>query len=360
MSDFTQIPDYGSRQLFLDGAVTVQRFEDATYPKLQQYEKMARGFYWTPEEIDVSKDKADHAAASDALKFIFTQNILRQTTLDSIQGRTPAQIFTPVASVPELEALVQSWSFFETNIHSNSYSHIVRNIYSSPVDEFNSIHSNQHILSMAANVSQYYEDLHVLNCKKALGEAVTEEEHIDAIWMALNASYGLEAIRFTVSFSTSFAMIENKMYMGGGSIISLIAQDEFLHADWTAYLINTVVRRDPRFAAAKVRCEQRVLQLYLDVIREEKEWATFLFQKGSIIGVNAAILQEFVDYTATYRFKDIGLKYNKPVKHTPLPWFNKHIELNRKQVALQEVESTDYVVFSLSDNIDFSQLPTSL
>ena len=67
---------------------------------------------------------------------------------------------------------------------------------------------------MASSVGNYYEALHVINCRKQLGEAVTEKEHIKAIWMALHASYALEAFRFMVSFATSLAMVENKIFMG--------------------------------------------------------------------------------------------------------------------------------------------------
>jgi ribonucleotide reductase beta subunit family protein with ferritin-like domain len=33
--------------------------------------------------------------------------------------------------------LVYNWTFFETNIHSRSYSHIIRNIYNVPKEMFN-------------------------------------------------------------------------------------------------------------------------------------------------------------------------------------------------------------------------------
>jgi len=39
------------------------------------------------EEISLSKDANDFKDASDAVKHIFTSNLLRQTALDSIQGR---------------------------------------------------------------------------------------------------------------------------------------------------------------------------------------------------------------------------------------------------------------------------------
>ena len=352
--------DYLNRKMFLDpaGPVTIQRFEEVRYKKIADFEATARGFFWQPEEISLTKDSNDFKEASDAVKHIFTSNLLRQTALDSLQGRGPSQIFTPVVSLPELEALVYNWTFFETNIHSRSYSHIIRNIYNMPKDVFNTIHDTQEIIDMASSVGKYYEDLHRINCAKELGQPVEEDEHIRAIWMALHASYALEAFRFMVSFATSLAMVENKIFMGNGNIISLILQDELLHKGWTAYIINQVVKDDERFVQAKQQCEAEVYQLYMDVMKEEKAWADYLFNKGPVIGLNANILKDFVDYTAVSALKDIGIKYQASApRTTPIPWFNKHTNSSNKQSALQETESTSYVIGVMTADLDYDQLP---
>ena len=356
--------DYLSRKMFLDpeGPVTIQRFEEVKYPKIQKYEQTARGFFWVPEEVSLTKDANDFKDASDAVKHIFTSNLLRQTALDSLQGRGPSQIFTPVISLPELEALVYNWTFFETNIHSRSYSHIIRNIYNVPKEVFNTIHDTKEIVDMASSVGKYYDDLHRLNCLKEIAdptkETVLEPAHIKAIWLALNASYALEAFRFMVSFATSLAMVENKIFIGNGNIISLILQDEVLHKEWTGYIINQVAKEDSRFAKVKQECEAEVYEMYMDVIREEKAWADYLFKKGPVIGLNANILKEFVDYTAFNALKDIGIKYSHTApKTTPIPWFNKHSDTSKKQTALQENESTNYVIGVMSDTIDYEELP---
>ena len=352
--------DYLHRKMFLDpqGPVTIQRFEEVKYNKIADYEKTARGFFWVPEEISLVKDAQDFKDASEAVKHIFTSNLLRQTALDSLQGRGPSQIFTPVISLPELEALVYNWTFFETNIHSRSYSHIIRNIYNVPKDVFSTIHETKEIVDMASSVGDHYDQLHRINCHKELGSQYSEEAHIRAIWMALNASYALEALRFMVSFATSLAMVENKIFIGNGNIISLILQDELLHKGWTGWLINQVVKEDPRFAQAKQECEQEVYAMYMDVIREEKAWADYLFKRGPVIGLNANILKEFVDYTATAALAEIKLKYATPVKTTPIPWFNKHSDTSKKQTALQENESTNYVIGVMGDTVNYDELPT--
>ena len=358
--DLSKQTNYLQRKLFLDpaGPVTVQRFEEVRYQKLAKFEQEQRGFFWVPEEISLTKDANDFKEASDTVRHIFTSNLLRQTALDSIQGRAPVQVFSPVCSLPELEALVMVWSFMETNIHSRSYSHIIRNIYSVPKEMFNTIHDTNEIVDMASSVGNYYEALHQVNCRKELGQTVTEEEHIRAIWLALHASYALEAFRFMVSFATSLAMVENRIFIGNGNIISLILQDEILHKDWTAWLINQVVKEDGRFAEIKAECEAEVYAMYMDVIREEKQWADYLFKFGPVIGLNANILKDFVDYTAVSALKEIGIKYQTPAsKTTPIPWFNKHTNLSNKQSALQETESTNYVIGLMSDKLDYDQLP---
>ena len=356
--------DYLHRKMFLDpaGPVTIQRFEEVKYNKLAKFEQEQRGFFWVPEEISLTKDAQDFKEASETVRHIFTSNLLRQTALDSLQGRGPSQIFTPVCSIPELEALMYVWTFFETNIHSRSYSHIIRNIYNVPKDMFNTIHDTKEIIDMASSVGKYYDDLHKFNCIKEIDSDPNnspEEGHIKAIWLALHASYALEAFRFMVSFATSLAMVENKIFIGNGNIISLILQDELLHKEWTAWLINQVVKDDERFVTARQECEQEVQAMYQAVINEEKVWADYLFSKGPVIGLNANILKDFVDYTALSALKDIGIKYWNPApRNTPIPWFNKHVDTHKKQTALQENESTNYVIGVMSDEINYDELPS--
>ena len=76
------------------------------------------------------------------------------------------------------------------------------------------------------------------------------------------------------------------------------------------------------------------------------------------IGLNANILRDFVDYTAVNALKDIGIKYTGTApRTTPIPWFNKHSDTSKKQTALQESESTSYVIGVMSDSIDYDLLP---
>ena len=56
--------------------------------------------------------------------------------------------------------------------------------------------------------------------------------------------------------------------------------------------------------------------------------------------------------------KEIGIRYQSPApKTTPIPWFTKHTNISNKQSALQETESTNYIIGVLSDALDYDELP---
>ena len=65
-----------------------------------------------------------------------------------------------------------------------------------------------------------------------------------------------------------------------------------------------------------------------------------------------------MDYTAFNSLKEIGIKYTESApKTTPIPWFNKHVSTDKKQTALQESESTNYVIGVMSDRLEYEELP---
>lgn len=72
-----------------DGGVTTQRFDVMKYRQFDKLTDKSLGFFWRPEEIDISKDSADFKSLTDHEKHIFTSNLKRQILLDSVQGRSP-------------------------------------------------------------------------------------------------------------------------------------------------------------------------------------------------------------------------------------------------------------------------------
>ena len=114
---------------FFDDAPTIARYDKQKYPWIEKLIDKQLGFFWRPEEVDIYKDAKDFKELTSHEQHIFTSNLKRQILLDSVQGRAPTVAFGPICSLPELETWITTWAFSET-IHSRSYTHIIRNIYS--------------------------------------------------------------------------------------------------------------------------------------------------------------------------------------------------------------------------------------
>jgi len=91
------------RNMFFDGGVDIARYDQVKYPQLEKITDKQLGFFWRPEEVDVSKDKKDFYDLTEHEQHIFTSNLKRQIILDSVQGRAPNMAFLPISSLPEVE-----------------------------------------------------------------------------------------------------------------------------------------------------------------------------------------------------------------------------------------------------------------
>lgn len=334
------------RNMFLDEGVDIQRYDELKYPQLDKIAEKQLGFFWRPEEVDISKDKKDFDSLTEHEKHIFTSNLKRQIVLDSVQGRAPNLAFLPIASLPEVENWIECWSFFET-IHSRSYTHIIRNIYPSPGAVFDGILNVKEINSCAESIGRYYDDLITCNAGPT-----NKMDHKRAIWMAMMSANALEGVRFYVSFACSWAFAELKKMEGNAKIIKFIARDENTHLAATTTMLKLLVKEDKDFAKIAKEMEDTSIKLYVDVIEQEKAWAQYLFKDGSMIGLNARLLSDYIEWIGCKRMRAIGLPCPYTVsKMNPLPWTEKWIGGGNVQVAPQETEITSYVTGGVKQDV---------
>jgi ribonucleoside-diphosphate reductase beta chain len=335
------------KNMFLDEEVDIQRFDILKYPALDKITEKQLGFFWRPEEVDVSKDKKDFNGLTLNEQHIFTSNLKRQILLDSVQGRAPNLAFLPIASLPEIENWIETWSFFET-IHSRSYTHIIRNIYPNPSTVFDGMLDVKEILECGNDIAQYYDDL--IDCNSS---ATNRMQHKQALWMCMLSANALEGIRFYVSFACSWAFAELKKMEGNAKIIKFIARDENVHLAATTTIIKNMLKEDPDFVKIQKQTENESVNLFVRVIEQEKEWAKFLFKNGSMIGLNEQILCDYIEWIGCKRMRAIGLPCPYTVsKMNPLPWTEKWIGGGNVQVAPQETEITSYITGGVKQDVD--------
>ena len=354
--NLTKNRDHTSALAFLDsaGGVGIQRYETLKYKQFDKLTDKQLGFFWRPEEVDVLKDSKDFKDLTPWEQHIFTANLKRQILLDSVQGRAPSLGFLPLVSLPELETFISTWTFSET-IHSRSYTHIIRNIYSDPSEVFDNMLEVKEIVLCANDITHYYDDLCDYSTKYQMlgpgkhtvnGDGITIDQYElkRRLWLAIASVNVLEGIRFYVSFACSWAFAELKKMEGNAKIIKLIARDENVHLAFTQQLLKLLPQDDPDYARIREETQPEMISMYDRAIQQEKDWAEYLFKDGSMIGLNQQLLSDYIEWIGNKRMTAIGLPTTHRGGSNPLPWTQKWIAGSDVQVAPQETEITSYVI----------------
>jgi ribonucleoside-diphosphate reductase beta chain len=360
--------DHTQSLAFLDpqGGVGMQRYDTLKYRQFDKLTDKQLGFFWRPEEVDVLRDAKDFKDLTPHEQHIFTSNLKRQILLDSVQGRSPSLGFLPLATLPELETWIATWTFNET-IHSRSYTHLIRNVYSDPSEIFDQMLEVEEIIACANGITRYYDDLveystayqmlgvgnHDINGRKV---EITEYELKKKLWLALASVNVLEGIRFYVSFACSWAFAELKKMEGNAKIIKLIARDENVHLAFTQQMLKILPQDDPDYVSIREETMPELVQMYESAMKQEKDWAAYLFKDGSMIGLNQQLLSDYVDWIGHKRMTAVGVPTTARGGSNPLPWTQKWIAGAEVQVAPQETEITSYVIGGTKQDVDSSTL----
>ena len=361
----SNVVDTKTQPMFFGQPLGVQQYTTFKYPVFDKLTQTQLSFFWRPDEVSLQKDRADYQTLRPEQKHIFTSNLKYQVMLDSVQGRGPSMAFMPYCSLPELESAMEAWSFMEM-IHSRSYTHIIKNLYSDPDEIFGTILGDEKILSRASTVTSAYDtflreaqNYTIGGWQNALEDAGSSRQeryelkrHLFRAMMNVNI---LEGIRFYVSFACSFAFGELKVMEGSAKIISLIARDENQHLVLTQNIINKWREGDDKEMQRIYHEEVATSRAMFEAaVNEEKAWARHLFKDGSMIGLSERLLSDYVEWVANRRMKAIGLEplYDRPANNNPLPWTEHWIKSKGVQVAPQETEVESYIIGGIKQDIE--------
>ena len=357
--------DTKRQPMFFGKPLGVQRYDSFKYPVFDRLTTQMLGYFWRPEEVSLQKDRSDYQSLRPEQKHIFTSNLKYQILLDSVQGRGPGMAFAPYTALPELESAMNVWQFMEM-IHSKSYTYIIKNVYPDPSEVFDTILNDERILDRAKSVTRAYDEF--INEAQQWGQSnlwkdgwentQAKDYSINELKRKLYRAVAnvniLEGIRFYVSFACSFAFGELKLMEGSAKIISLISRDENQHLVLTQNIMkNWINGDDSEMQQIAEEEKDNVITMFKNAVKEEKEWAEYLFKDGSMIGLNDKLLSQYVEWIANKRMKALGLDpiYDQPLRNNPLPWTQHWISSKGLQVAPQETEVESYVVGGIKQDM---------
>lgn len=343
--------DHLNQPMFFGEELNTARYDVMKYPRFDDFIQQQLGYFWRPEEVDISDDINDFKnKLTPQEQRVFILNLQYQTLLDSVQGRSPNLALLPIVSLPELETWIETWSFSET-IHSRSYTYIIKNVFDNPSEVLDQVMEIPEITRRASMVTEAYDCL--IDAAQDRQCAMYFKKL--ALFKAMISVYALEAIRFYVSFACTFSFADRGVMEGNGKIMKFIARDEFLHQGATHYILTRWLKGqdDPVMQEIVHDNMDWIEKILLETYKQEVEWAEFLFCEGSIRGLNLETIKGFLGWITNTRLNDLGIEgklIDEAPDMNPIPWIDSYLESSKVQIAPQEAELSSYVGGAVDNN----------
>lgn len=341
----TNYPD-----LFLGADLGLTDTINVTYPEIEEAALNMRAKFWTENEIDLSSDKLQWNTLSKNIQEIIKLNLSWQSFADSLVTRAPEQTLLAVCSNPEMEYWFIN-QIFNESIHSRTYMHIVRTVFPNPEEVMAELRDNKMAQKRAKAISEEFNKLHTLVTQYHLGYAsVTPKIMREQIAKVLAVMYILEGLQFFSSFAMNFSLAEQGIMTGMADLLRMIARDEVLHRDVDRTVIG-ILMRNPLWKAAFEAVMPEIVALFYEIVQSEIDWSRYVMTGREIVGLNAALLEDFIHYLARQIASGLGIEYTgKYIAQNPLHWFHKYLDSDSLQVAPQERQITNYSISAIDND----------
>ena len=258
---------------------------------------------------------------------------------DSMFARSAEEIKKYVSNT-ELEYAIAVWSFME-NVHSESYTHVLKAITKDPQSFFNSILEDKEIVHRAEAMKGYFDGL-----LKSKSGNVKEN-----LFRSVVSFQVAEALTFYVSFACSFWFGSQGNMTGNSDIIKLIQRDEHCHAAITQNILK-LWKSEKSEGFQDVYNEDFICEAFGNAVENEKRWAEYLFSKGPLVGLSADVLGAYSEWLANNRLRSLGINNIFDMPKNPIAgWLNHFTDSSKTQVAPQEREITSYKKSALKSDV---------
>jgi len=342
--------------LFLGDPLGIQRYDNPKYPIFADLARKQLQFLWMPERISLIEDKAKYRALSETERFIFDTNLRVQTLIDSLLMRG-LDVLKQNVTNEELENSLSVHSMVETSIHSFSYTHILKSLMEKNMTQFfDSILEDENITKRAQTIVEAYDKLFDPNA----------DDIKEIILNTIIQNYITEGVLFYTSFVTSF-YFGSKFGFKAADVVKEIARDENLHVANFQNMFTILKKNEDEGFSHLINCpefEKKVYAAFTHAVQSEKEWSSYIFSKGDMIGLNAEILDAYIEWIANNRLQSIGYRKIFETKRNPLgSWINPYFGIDgdgnevKTQVAPQESNTiTSYKLNSINHEISDADL----
>ena len=283
------------------------------YPDIWEKYKQHMAVFWTPEEIDLSKDVKDWTEKLNDNERYFIKNILGFFAgSDGIVMENLASRFTREVQIAEAKFFYNCQNLLEA-VHSETYSLLIDTYITDKQEK-----------------SDLLRAIQTIPCVKSKADwALAWIDSKDADFATRLIGFAaVEGIFFSGAFCAIFWLKQRGVMPGLTLSNEFIARDEGLHTDFACLLYSKIVNR---------LTKQKVHKIIRDAVKIEKKFITKSLP-CDLIGMNSKLMSQYIEFVADRLLLQLG--YPKAYNSANPFSFMERISLENKDNFFEKRVST--------------------
>ena len=297
--------------------------------------------HWMPQEVNMTADialwKSEDGLTADE-RVVVKRSLGFFSTADSLVANNLVLSVYRLITNPECRQYLLRQAFEEA-IHTHAYQYCIESLGMDEGEIFNMYHEIPSVAAKAEWAIKYTRQL--ADPGFTTGTVETDK----ALLKNLIAYYCvLEGIFFYCGFTQILSMGRRNKMTGTSEQFQYILRDESMHVNFGIDVINQIKLENPQLWDAELQTQAR--EMILDGMELEIAYAQDTMPRG-ILGMNAAMMADYLRFIANRRLAQIGLPEAHAGIKNPFPWMSEMMDL-KKEKNFFETRVTDYQVGALS------------
>ena len=291
--------------------------------------------HWMPQEVNMTADialwKSDDGLTEDE-RMVIERNLGFFSTADSLVANNLVLAVYKHITNPECRQYLLRQAFEEA-IHTHAYQYCIESLGMDESRLFNMYREIPSVAKKAQWALPYTQSLGDINFKTGTPEM---DQRLLRDLIAFYVVF--EGILFYVGFTQILSMGRRNKMTGVAEQFQYILRDESMHMNFGIDVINQIKVENPHLWTEDFKKD--MVKLVLEGVEMETRYAYDTMPRG-ILGLNAPMFEEYLQYIANRRLTQIGLPEEFKNAKNPFPWMSEVLDL-KKEKNFFETRVTEY------------------
>ncbi len=281
--------------------------------------------HWMPNEINMSADVAlwkDPNGLTEDERMIIMRNLGFFSTADSLVANNLVLAVYRHITNPECRQYLLRQAFEEA-LHTHAYQYVIESLGMDEAAVFNMYREVPSVARKAEWSLKYTQSLSDPNFHTGTPEA---DQRLLRDLIAFYVVF--EGIFFYVGFTQVLSMGRRNKMTGTAEQFQYILRDESMHLNFGIDVINQIKLENPHLWTESFKKE--AIAMIKEGVEMEITYALDTMPRG-ILGLNAEMFRDFLQFIANRRCTQIGLEQQYPGVTNPFPWMSEIMDLKKEK-----------------------------